>query len=47
MLDSARAAALNDAIDLAGPAPMAGGELPPFWQYAYFFGVAALFRVGF
>lgn len=36
LLDPARAAAMQAALDLAGPAPMAGDALPPFWHYAYF-----------
>ena len=36
LLDPARAAAMHAVLDLAGPAPMEGDALPPFWQYAYF-----------
>ena len=36
LLDPARAAAMHAVLDLAGPAPMVGDALPPFWQYAYF-----------
>jgi 3-methylfumaryl-CoA hydratase len=36
LLDPARAAAMQAALDLAGPALMAGDALPPFWHYAYF-----------
>ena len=36
LLDPARTAAMHAALDLAGPAPMAGDALPPFWHYAFF-----------
>lgn len=36
LLDPARAAAMQAALDLAGPALIAGDALPPFWHYAYF-----------
>ncbi|MBZ0128237.1 MAG: MaoC family dehydratase N-terminal domain-containing protein [Rhodobacteraceae bacterium] len=35
-LDPARAAALHATLGLAGPPPLAGDTLPPFWHYIHF-----------
>jgi 3-methylfumaryl-CoA hydratase len=36
VMDPARAAAMHATLDLAGPPPVNGDALPPFWHYAYF-----------
>lgn len=48
-LDPARAAAMQAALGIPGPAPVPGDTLPPFWHWAYFWDAqpaAALGRDG-